>query len=185
VSTDPNDDRYSGAARPAPQRLRGLLRVSGTTPALPTTTRSLSLSSGIRSSPPIEPRRPLAASRLWRIASSHSGSAPSSKITWVTSKGGSYARFRRALETGNLTLVRAAAAELPALSVMSCCATWWPTSRERAVGVPRHPGARRPWSRQGPSGGEARRRRARTDDVAGHDHATGKRCLVGILSERA
>jgi hypothetical protein len=32
-------------------------------------------------------------------------------------KGSSYARFRRALETGNLTLVRAAAAELPTINL--------------------------------------------------------------------
>jgi hypothetical protein len=32
-------------------------------------------------------------------------------------KGGSYARFRRALETGNVTLVRAAAAELPTINL--------------------------------------------------------------------
>jgi hypothetical protein len=31
----------------------------------------------------------------------------------VSTKGSSYARFRRALETGNLTLIRGAAAELP------------------------------------------------------------------------
>ena len=32
-------------------------------------------------------------------------------------KGGSCARFRRALDTGNLTLVRAAAAELPTINL--------------------------------------------------------------------
>jgi hypothetical protein len=31
----------------------------------------------------------------------------------VTSQGSAYARFRRALATGNLTLIRSAAAELP------------------------------------------------------------------------
>ena len=31
----------------------------------------------------------------------------------MSNKGGAYARFRRALETGNLSLVRARAAELP------------------------------------------------------------------------
>jgi hypothetical protein len=36
---------------------------------------------------------------------------------FVSIKGGSYARFRRALETGNLTLVRAAAAELPTINL--------------------------------------------------------------------
>lgn len=35
----------------------------------------------------------------------------------MTSNGSAYARFRRALESGNLTLVRAAAAELPAVSL--------------------------------------------------------------------
>jgi hypothetical protein len=32
---------------------------------------------------------------------------------FVTSQGSPYARFRRALATGNLTIIRAAAAELP------------------------------------------------------------------------
>ncbi|WP_372788704.1 hypothetical protein [Paraconexibacter sp.] len=35
----------------------------------------------------------------------------------MTSSGSAYARFRRALQTGNLTLVRTAAAELPAVSL--------------------------------------------------------------------
>jgi hypothetical protein len=35
----------------------------------------------------------------------------------VSIKGGSYARFRRALETGNVTVVRAAAAELPTINL--------------------------------------------------------------------
>jgi hypothetical protein len=35
----------------------------------------------------------------------------------VSIKGGSYARFRKALETGNLTIVRAAAAELASISL--------------------------------------------------------------------
>lgn len=35
----------------------------------------------------------------------------------MTSSGSAYARFRRALQTGNLTLVRSAAAELPAVSL--------------------------------------------------------------------
>ena len=57
----------------------------------------------------------------------------------VSTKGGSYARFRRALETGNLTLVRAAAAELPritlddALRVCLLLRTADATSYERAV----------------------------------------------------
>jgi len=37
---------------------------------------------------------------------------------FVSIKGGSYARFRRALDTGNLTLVRAAAAELPRINLV-------------------------------------------------------------------
>jgi len=36
---------------------------------------------------------------------------------FVPIKGGSYTRFRRALESGNLTLVRAAAAELPRINL--------------------------------------------------------------------
>jgi hypothetical protein len=36
---------------------------------------------------------------------------------FVSIKGGSYARFRRALDGGNLTLVRAAAAELPSVNL--------------------------------------------------------------------
>ncbi len=35
----------------------------------------------------------------------------------MSSTGSSYARFRRALQSGNLTLVRAAAAELPNVSL--------------------------------------------------------------------
>jgi len=35
----------------------------------------------------------------------------------VSIKGGSYGRFRSALDTGNLTLIRAAAAELPRVSL--------------------------------------------------------------------
>ena len=35
----------------------------------------------------------------------------------MSTKGGSYARFRRALETGSLTAVRAAAAELPTINL--------------------------------------------------------------------
>jgi hypothetical protein len=36
---------------------------------------------------------------------------------FVSIKGGPYARFRRALDTENLTLVRAAAAELPTINL--------------------------------------------------------------------
>ena len=39
------------------------------------------------------------------------------RTVFVSIKGGSYARFRRALDTGNLTLVRAAAAELPTINL--------------------------------------------------------------------
>lgn len=35
----------------------------------------------------------------------------------MSTKGGSYTRFRRALDSGNLTLVRAAAAELPTINL--------------------------------------------------------------------
>ena len=35
----------------------------------------------------------------------------------MTSSGSPYSRFRRALQTGNLALVRAAAAELPAVDL--------------------------------------------------------------------
>jgi hypothetical protein len=35
----------------------------------------------------------------------------------VSTKGGSYSRFRHALDTGNITLVRAAAAELPTVNL--------------------------------------------------------------------
>ena len=36
---------------------------------------------------------------------------------FVSIKGGAYARFKRALDTGNLTLVRAPAAELPTINL--------------------------------------------------------------------
>src|SRR5919202_6617615 len=49
---------------------------------------------------------------------SHSGRpAGFANSVRVSIKGSSYARFRRALETGNLTLVRAAAAELPSINL--------------------------------------------------------------------
>jgi hypothetical protein len=56
----------------------------------------------------------------------------------VSIKGGSYARFRRALETGNLTIVRAAAAQLPTINLddaLSICALYRadPSSYEQAV----------------------------------------------------
>jgi hypothetical protein len=35
----------------------------------------------------------------------------------VSTKGSSYARFRRAIDTGNLTIVKAAAAELPTINL--------------------------------------------------------------------
>ena len=35
----------------------------------------------------------------------------------MSTKGGSYARFRRALDTGNLAIVRAAADELPTINL--------------------------------------------------------------------
>lgn len=37
--------------------------------------------------------------------------------TFVSIKGSAYSRFRRALDTGNLTVVRAAAAELPTVNL--------------------------------------------------------------------
>ena len=42
---------------------------------------------------------------------------PLCEHAFVSIKGGSYSRFRRALDTGNLTLVRAAAAELPTITL--------------------------------------------------------------------
>jgi hypothetical protein len=39
--------------------------------------------------------------------------SPSCELVFVSTKGSPYARFRRALDTGNLTLIRGAAAELP------------------------------------------------------------------------
>ncbi len=36
---------------------------------------------------------------------------------FVSIKGGAYGRFRRALDSGNLTLIRSAAAELPQISL--------------------------------------------------------------------
>lgn len=42
---------------------------------------------------------------------------PVCEHAFVSIKGGSYARFRRAVESGNLTLVRAAAAELPRINL--------------------------------------------------------------------
>jgi hypothetical protein len=43
----------------------------------------------------------------------------------LTSGGSPYARFQRALETGNLTLVRAAAAELPAVGLADALRIVW------------------------------------------------------------
>jgi hypothetical protein len=43
----------------------------------------------------------------------------------LTSGGSPSARFRRALETGNLTLVRAAAAELPAVGLADALRIVW------------------------------------------------------------
>lgn len=57
----------------------------------------------------------------------------------VTSSGSSYARFRRALATGNLAVVRAAAAELPqvdlgdALEVCVLMADAEPATYDRAA----------------------------------------------------
>jgi hypothetical protein len=56
----------------------------------------------------------------------------------VTSDGSAYARFRRALDTGNLTLVRAAAAELPHVDLADALQVCWllreePDAYEKAV----------------------------------------------------
>ena len=54
-------------------------------------------------------------------------------------KGGAYARFRRALETGNLAIIRGAAAELPAvnlhdaLAILPVIAREEPDKYERAA----------------------------------------------------
>ena len=42
---------------------------------------------------------------------------------FVSIKGSPYARFRRALQTGNPTMVQAAAAELPQLSLSDAMTT--------------------------------------------------------------
>ncbi len=41
---------------------------------------------------------------------------------FVTSSGSAYARFQRAMHTGNLTLIRAAAAELPRIDLVDALA---------------------------------------------------------------
>ena len=41
---------------------------------------------------------------------------------FVTSEGSAYTRFRRALDTGNLTLIRGAAAELPRVNLVDALA---------------------------------------------------------------
>ena len=46
-------------------------------------------------------------------------------------KGGSYARFRRALETGNLAIIRGAAAELPAVNLVDALAILPVIAREQ------------------------------------------------------
>jgi len=43
----------------------------------------------------------------------------------MTSHGSAYARFRRALDTGNLTMIRAAAAELPQVSLSDALQVCW------------------------------------------------------------
>lgn len=43
----------------------------------------------------------------------------------MTSDGRAYARFRRALDTGNLTLIRAAAAELPRIGLSDALRVCW------------------------------------------------------------
>src|SRR3954453_6730412 len=56
----------------------------------------------------------------------------------MTSQGSAYARFRRALDTGNLALVRAAAAELPHVDLADALQVCWllreePGAYEKAV----------------------------------------------------
>ena len=58
---------------------------------------------------------------------------------FVSIKGGSYARFRRAIESGNLALIRGAAGELPvvnlddALAILPVIASEEPERYERAA----------------------------------------------------
>ena len=52
-----------------------------------------------------------------RRALSRPGSPRLCEHQFVSIKGSSYARFRRALDSGNVTLVRAAAAELPTINL--------------------------------------------------------------------
>jgi hypothetical protein len=74
-----------------------------------------------------------------RRALSRPGSPRLCEHPFVSIKAGSYARFRRALDVGNLTLVRAAATELPTINlddalricVLLCSAD--PAQYERAV----------------------------------------------------
>ena len=47
----------------------------------------------------------------------------------MTSSGSPYSRFRRALATGNLAVVRAAAAELPAVDLADALARLWRSGR--------------------------------------------------------
>lgn len=44
---------------------------------------------------------------------------------FVTSQGHAYARFRRALDTGNPALVRAAAAEVPRVALLDALRVCW------------------------------------------------------------
>ena len=57
---------------------------------------------------------------------------------FVTSEGSAYARFRRALDSGNLVLVRAAASDLPHVDLADALRICWlvreePEVYERAV----------------------------------------------------
>jgi hypothetical protein len=65
-------------------------------------------------------------------------SAASCEHVFVTSDGSAYARFHRALDTGNLAIIRAAAAELPRVELDDALRVCWavreqPTVYERAV----------------------------------------------------
>src|SRR4051812_24937866 len=62
------------------------------------------------------PRTPISrgCGQKWSLSRRLPGvTAATANIRSVTSDGSAYTRFRRALDTGNLPLVRAAAAELP------------------------------------------------------------------------
>jgi hypothetical protein len=63
-------------------------------------------------------REPRAAGRTRRGTGDALVQQRACEHTFVTSQGSTYARFRRALKTGNLTLIRNAAAELPSVDLV-------------------------------------------------------------------